>query len=143
MSTCSATVEQVFFGEGKESGAPYIKVTCLCREKTGMGQADMLDTYLSFKDEKTTQRAVASLRVMGWDGDIEKVEDESLDKGDLRSEFEVVVETKPDNRGNIRRVIKWVNVVGGGGNPVSAQGKQRMMSALRAAVSAAGDIAPF
>lgn len=65
-------------------------------------------TWYGYFTDQTTERTFESLRALGWEGD-----DLSDLRGIDRNEVEIVVEHEPDNHGEIRARVRWINRSGG------------------------------
>lgn len=67
-------------------------------------------TYYGYFTEKTLERTLESLEYCGWEGD-----DLSNLAGIDRNEVYIVVEHEPDQEGQVRARVRWVNSGSGGG----------------------------
>jgi hypothetical protein len=65
-------------------------------------------TWYGYFTEKTVERTIESLRLMGWEGD-SLADLTGIDRNDVF----IVIEHEADQQGEIRAKVRWVN--GGGG----------------------------
>ena len=64
--------------------------------------------YYGYFTEKTAKRTMESLRILGWSSD------DLTDLSDVTGECTLVVEHEPDQNGDMRARVRWVNPPGGG-----------------------------
>lgn len=124
----------------KEGALPYVGVGFTILEGPNEGQSI---TWYGYLTEKTLQRTMEALGYCGWQGDM-------LDDltGITDNDVYLVVEHEPDQNGELRAKVRWVN--SGGGVAVknrlnaaeASDFAQRMRGQVMAARQRAGAPAP-
>ena len=89
----------------KEDGNPVVAVGFQILEGPDTGSHI---TWYGYLTEKTFERTIESLRYCGWQGDM-------LDNlhGITDNDVYLVVEHEPDQQGELRARVRWVNAGGG------------------------------
>jgi len=70
-------------------------------------------TWYGYFTDATFERTIESLRHLGWQGTEIADFHRGLPAGADR-EVDIVVEDEPDNQGEVRRKVRWINSIGGG-----------------------------
>lgn len=95
-------------GNTELNGNPVVAVGFIIDEGPSQGRSI---SWYGYFTEKTEERSIESLRHCGWHGDMINDLSEIGSDPDLR--VYLVIEHEPDQNGEVRAKVRWVNAGGG------------------------------
>lgn len=127
-----------WFREAGKDNAPYIAIPLQITEGPSKGY---IDTYRAWITDKAYERTMKNLKeVFAWNGDLEELA-QQVDTGPfVGKRCSIVVEEEPDQNGNPRLAIRWLNGPDGGGKLMQANAALQL--ARRLSGKPPGDDAP-